>query len=434
MVHYVIIGNGIAGITAAETIRKKDKKNRITIITNENYQSYFRAALTKYLRGDFDEENLQLKPLKFYEKQNIGMINKQVTKVIPETNQVVLEGRGLVKFDKLLIASGASPVTEAWPCGDLNGIHVLRNLDDAKKILTKARVHRRVVIVGGGILGIQAAEALHRLGNRVTMLVRGKEIGWPVIDACVARKLSTRMTNAGIDIRLNETVKEFRGKDQSVTDVKSTKGKIYKTNLVVIAIGVKPNISFLTGSGIGIDEGILVNDHLQTNHANIFAAGDCVQFKNPALLQYEDRRSWFPAAKMGETAGQNILEENIAFKPGVYSSFTQLFGIPYAFIGNFNPKVSLKERKEYRLIHLGCKTGIKHKAIVLKNGRIVGASFFGERTNADLFKKMIDKEMNIDLFAKRLFDPMFDLKSLFIEKKPEPEETIEESSFSSTAE
>ncbi|MBW3010802.1 FAD-dependent oxidoreductase [Candidatus Woesearchaeota archaeon] len=420
--HYVIIGNGVAGITAAETIRDSDKKGRITIITNEHYNSYFRPALTKYLKGDLDEESLLLKPIKFYEKQNIGVINKNVTKVIPETNQVVLEGTGLVKYDKLLIATGASPIMDTWPGAELNGVHTLRNMNDAKNIMTKARIHRRVVIIGAGILALQVAEAMYKLGNRVTLLVRENQIGIPVLDTCVSRKLFTRMTDAGIDIRLNEAAKEFRGKDGEVIEVKSTKGKIYKTNLVVVAIGVRPNISFLNGSGISIDEGIIVDDKLKTNHQNIYAAGDCVQFKDTKFFQYEDRRSWFPAAKMGQIAGQNMLEGNLSFNPGIFSNFTSFFGLPYVFMGDFNPKLSLKERKQYRLIHLGCKIGDKHKAVVLKDGRIIGASFYGDRTNAEVFKKLIDKQMNVDLIATRLFDPMLDLKSLLIEKKPEPEE------------
>ncbi|MBD3259771.1 hypothetical protein GF371_04035 [Candidatus Woesearchaeota archaeon] len=418
MTHYVIIGCGNAGVTAAETIRKHDKKNKITIVNGENKPFYFRSGLVEFLKKELEEERLLARPKKFFELKRIDVLDGiKVQKVVPETKQIIIDKDNIIKYDKLLIATGAVPKIPEIKGTELRGVKTCRTFIDALDIMELAKHSRHVVVVGGGILGIELADALTKRNNKVTILEKEAKLGTGLMDPCTAIRVLEDLNRRRIDVRLRETVKELRGKEGHVSEVRTTKGKIIKTNLVIFCTGSSPNTSFLSGSGIHTDEGIIVDNNLRTNYSEIYAAGDVAQINDPDSGNHIIRPGWYESANMGETAAMNMIGEDSKYYPAIRYRSTAILGVPYTCIGEISPRV--RSRKEYEVLHSNCKKTDDHKLFIIKNNRIVGASFFKDRRCALAVKELVEKGTDVSGVKKQLLDPGFDFDYLLIKQRAE---------------
>jgi len=411
MSHYVIIGSGNAGVTAAETIREHDKKSKITLINGESKRFYFRSSLLNYVKGEVKEEELLARPKKFYQLKNIDLLdNIRAQKIVPETKQVIIDKDNIIKYDKLLIATGAVPVFPDIKGTELRGVKTCRSFADVQEIIGLAKHSRNVVIVGGGILGIELAYSLSKLNNRVTLLESETRLGGKLLDPCTAIRVLEELGKKHIAVRLKEGAKELRGKEDHVSEVRTSKGKILKTNLVIFCTGIRPNVRFLHGSGLEIDKGILVDNTLRTNDVNIFAAGDVAQVNVAEKGEHVLRQNWYESAKMGEVAALNMIGESATYYPAVRYHCTNILDIPYACIGELSPKSKL--RKEYEVIHSNCKKTDDHKLFILKKNRIIGASFFGERNSALAVKELAEKNVDVGGAKRSFLEHNFDFENL----------------------
>jgi len=421
MSHYVIIGSGNAGVTAAETIREHDKKSKITLINGESKIFYFRSSLLGFIKGEVGEEQMMARPKKFYQLKNIDLLdNIKAQKIVPETRQVIIDKDNIIKYDKLLITTGAVPSLPDIKGIELSGVKTCRSFANVQDIIELAKHSRNVVVVGGGILGIELAEALSKRNNRVTLLESESRLGSKLFDPCTAIRVLEELNKKRIDVRLKEGAKELRGREDHVSEVRTTKGKILKTNLVIFCTGMKPNVNFMNGSGIHIDKGILVDNTLKSNDNNVFAAGDVAQVNVPEIGEHVLRQNWYESAKMGEVAALNMIGESSTYYPAVRYHCTNILGIPYACIGELSPKSKL--RKEYEVVHSNCKKTDNHRLFILKNNKITGASFFGERNCALAVKELAEKGIDISSAKKQLLDEHFDFYSLLPRVSQEKEE------------
>ncbi len=311
----VIIGAVAAGTKAASKARRENPDLEIKIYTKDKYVSYAGCGLPYYISGVISDKSelLVRSPEDFKVEQNINIfIKHEVIEINPEIKEISIRNLDTdlefsEKYDRLIIASGAVAVVPALENVDLEGIHTLRSIDDAFAIrdgIDKGKI-RKAVVVGGGFIGVEAAENLHMKGVEVVLVELFDHI-LPPFDEEMALLVQNHMNEMGIKVITGEKVTGFEGKDRKVKLVKTTGGN-FEADVVILSIGVKPNVKFLKDSGIelGVTGAIKVNEFMQTSVPDIFAAGDCAE--NVQLVT--GKAAWFPmgstANKTGRIAGQN---------------------------------------------------------------------------------------------------------------------------------
>jgi len=312
----VIIGNGPAAVYALQAIdayksRCAKRQLQIKIVSAESTHAYAPMFLVNYLTGEFTEEHLFIGTKDCNCETFLG---KEVIEVLDQENKVVLKSGRELSYDKLLIATGASPIKPNIKGLKKKGIHFFNRLSDVKKLSYELSKAQRAVVVGAGAIGIEVAIALNKMGKKVTVVELLDEILPQLLDKDLASIVRQKLNALGINFILGQAVTEMIGKSQ-VRAVLVGNREI-ETDLVVVATGVKPNIDFLKSSTVKRKTGIIVNKKMQTNVANIFAAGDVVESIDP-YGDYEVVFNWYNAVEQGWIAGANIIgaQKNYSYSP-----------------------------------------------------------------------------------------------------------------------
>ena len=413
MAEHVIIGNGVAGIKAAETIRKLDSNCKITMIGDEDYAFYYRPQLPEFVAGKIEEERLWGKKKDFYEKNNIVVhLGKTVTGIKPDTNEVILKDDTKINYDSLLIATGGSIKRRNYPGGDLNGgIVQLKTIDDAKNIKEKVKSAKSAVVVGEDFLTLALAEALHGCGLEVTYLLRGNRL-WPeIMDKDASDILMLRLKGKGIKIKQETDIKEVYVKNKLVHGIITTNDELIDCQVLGIVDKLQPSIDFLSESSVKTGNGVLVNNKMLTNFDNIYAAGDVAQLPtDPDSEIPEINVRWLKAWRQGQVAGANMAGNDAEYDDVASISATQICGIDIISIGISNPLNGDYEimRGDYPHPEIDV-----YKKLVLKDDRVVGALFVGNVQEAQEVTKVIKNKMNSSEIDKKLLKQMFDLNSRF---------------------
>lgn len=309
MARIIIIGNGPAGRRAAETIRKETCDVSIVVVTDESCPFYPRPRLTVgYLAGEVDRDALFMKP-DFYSKSAVSLLFETVAAVRPESNEVIFEGGGALSYTALLVATGAMSSWPPWEGSGLDGVCTLRTLKDTDDILDRMKGVERVVVSGGGILGVEIAEAARKRGKEVFFLVRkGREaVGAPNLTPEKCEERCGKMEQSGIEVLTRHEIVKFSGTER-LEMVHTSTGRTIEAALAVVAIGMKPNICSIKGSGINTNKGIIVDAELRTNYENIFAAGDVAELCGEGAEKQKYGAPYSAAMKQGEYAAGKILE------------------------------------------------------------------------------------------------------------------------------
>lgn len=325
---YLIIGNGIAGVSAAEAIRKNDASGEITILNSERYYHYSRPRVIEFLSGKTALEKITIKDVDFYEKNRISLVMLvNVVKIDPAAKKVVMEGGIEKDYDRLIIAAGAHSFVPPVKGAGQEGVFTLRTIDDAKAIMEYAAGKKTAVVIGGGLLGIEAANSLMALGLKVTIV--------EVFDRLLPRQLDK--DSAGVlQSMLEEKGLSFLLPRQAVSITRDGEGlKInFKDNtsvtggMVLFSSGIRPNTGIISGAGISAGRGITVNDFMETNVPGIYAAGD--------IIEHNGRMYglWPPAREQGNAAGLNAAGIRAEYTDSVISARTKTAGIELASLGS----------------------------------------------------------------------------------------------------
>lgn len=304
---YVIIGNSAAGLAGAETIRRLDERGEITIISDEPYPAYCRPLLTYLLAGEIRRRDLWLKAADYYDRWRFRpVLGRRVVAVRPETKQVQLEDGTEIPYDRLLVASGARPMLPGIPGQDLEGVFTIRTWGEFQGLLRKLRPDKPVAVIGSGLVGITTAQALARRGQPVTLLSRDPQVLSTLLDATAAGLLHQVLTELGVQLRFHVIPAALTGKQGRVTGVVLTDGQEVPADLVVIGIGVQPNVEFLPPGVLGDKGAIAVDRHLATGLPGVFAAGDCVQAPDRLTGRSTYYAIWPAAVEQGQIAGANM--------------------------------------------------------------------------------------------------------------------------------
>ncbi|MDD4991153.1 MAG: FAD/NAD(P)-binding oxidoreductase [Paludibacter sp.] len=409
MKHIVIIGNGISGITAARNIRKKND-NRITVISEESPFFFSRTALMYVFMGHMKFEHTQPYENDFWEKNKIDLLHDTVLKVDPNQKSVLLKTGKSLQYDDLIIATGSKSNKFGWPGQDLDGVQGLYHKQDLEKLTKSYKTIKRAVIVGGGLIGIELAEMLLSKNIEVTMLVREKSFWNGVLPNEESAMINELIKLHHIDLQLNTELIEI--KDSGTGKVKSivtSKNEEIECQLVGLTVGVTPNIDFLKDSGIEIERGVLVNEFLETNVANVYAIGDCAQHRTPTGGRKPIEQVWYTGRIMGETVANSICGNRSDYQPGIWFNSAKFFDVEYQTYG----WVWAKPKENEATFFWKSKNEFKSLRLIYDKigNHILGVNVFGIRLRHEVFDQWIQEKKNIEYVIDNLktanFDPEF---------------------------
>lgn len=415
MEHIVIIGNGIAGVTAARHIRKKSDK-KITLISAEADYFFSRTALMYVYMGHMRWWDIEPYESYFWKKNDLNLKNAYVEKVDTDAKTLHFAEGGAMHYDKLIIASGSTTNTFGWEGLDLNGVQGLVTKQDLEKLEKNAPNKKEcpnAVIVGGGLIGVEMAEMLRTRGIEVTMLVREDAFWTSALPKPEAEMLSRHIQSHGVDIRhetnLDKILGDENGNVRAVV-IKET-GEEIPCKVVGITTGVKPNITFLKDSGIETDKGILVNRKLETSVKDVYAIGDCAQQREPIGNRPPVEAVWYTGRIMGETLAQTICDNPWEYNPGSWFNSAKFFDIEYQTYGWVQPKRRRKDSEAQ--FHWKCKSDLRCITVSYhtENKQFLGINTFGIRMRHEVFDRWLNEKRDVDYVIKHLkkanFDPEF---------------------------
>ena len=412
MTHVCIIGNGIAGVTAARHIRKGKPASafRITIISSETDHFFSRTALMYIYMGHMTYEHTKPYEDGFWPKNNLELVRDYVTAVDTANKQLHLRTGVDLSYDVLILATGSAGNRAGWPGEDLQGVQGMITYQDIAAMEVNTQNVQRAVIVGGGLIGIEMAECLHTRHIPVTFLIREKEYWQGVLPLEEAQMISRHMRSYGIDLRAETELKEIHGDEQGRVRAVSTKeGEEISCQFVGITIGVHPNISFLKDSGIETDRGILVNEFLETNVPDVYAVGDCAQHRVAPPARKNLEQIWYSGRMQGETVAKTICGQKMHYIPGVFFNSAKFFDIEYQVYG----QVSAEPKEDEERFYWEHPDGEKAVRVIFEkeSGAIRGFNLMGIRFRHEVCDRWIREKADVTYVMEHLkeanFDPEF---------------------------
>jgi len=412
---YLIIGGGVAGVTAAETIRTKDETSSIAVINDEPYALYSRVMLSKanFFLGKIPFDEVWLKGEEWYKKNRVAFIGGRLVVFLDAKNKIaVLDDKRQISYEKLLISTGVR--TREWdvPGHDKKGIYYLRTLEDGKAIMAAIKSAKKAVTIGGGFIGFEMADLLKLAGLDTTMLLRENYFWEPTLDAASGKMIENALEKTGIKIIKNAEVTEVLG-DKNVESVVLKDGTKIECDMIVCGIGViPPPLEFAREAGVEIKCGILTNEYLETNVKDIWAAGDIAEYKDLLLEENIQLGNWVNAREQGRISGLNMAascdELGIKKEAFKFVSFytTQGAGISVAFIGDSRPF------PDRQIILRGSPDLNSYERILVVGKELVGATMINRTSELTSVAKLIQNNVDVSAYTSELSNPDFDLKQL----------------------
>ena len=413
---YLIIGSGVAGIAAIEAIRSVDGAGEIIMVGDDPHGYYSRPGLAYFLTGELHDKALYPRTADDYRKMKFRYVKGRVTRIDRDKHLVELENQGVLFYDRLLLAVGAHAIPLKVPGAELNGVLKLDHLDDAKRILKFARWGKTAVVVGGGITALELVEGLVSRGVKVHYLLRGDRYWSNVLDEQESKIVEHRLQEEGVKLHYRSDVAEITGKGNRVSGVLLKDGKSIKCNLVAYAIGIRPRIDLAKQTGLEVDRGILVNEYMQTNDHDIFAAGDVAQVYDPATGQSVLDSLWGPARQQGYTAGLNMTGQKVAYVKSAPFNVTRLAGLTTTIIGTVgrgrdDDLVGIARGDSETWRHLPeaivAQTGFEVNRLRLLVGEktLLGAIVMGDQKLSFPLEKIVSNKVDISPIRGQLLAP-----------------------------
>ena len=346
---YVIVGGGLAGFNAIPAIRERDPDGRLILVTEEKERPYDRVPLSKrYLQGALSRDGIFLRPPEFYDENRVELsTGRRATDLDVNTKRLSLDDGREVRYEKLLLATGGTPRRLPLPGADLPGIHYLRTLEDSDA-LKEAMAHaRKLVVVGGGFIGCEVAAAGVMKGLDTTVIEVGPYLLNMAFDEPTGRWVTEYLASKGLKTRCGERAAKFLGRDGRVSGVETTGGATVPADLVVVGVGLAPNADLAKAAGIQVDNGIVVNDHLQTSAPDVYAAGDVARFFAPVFDRHLRVEHYDVAVRHGKVAGANMAAGDVAFTdlPYFFSDMFELRIHVHGILGDHDRAILRGERR-----------------------------------------------------------------------------------------
>ncbi|MCY7886756.1 NADPH-nitrite reductase [Bacillus spizizenii] len=386
----VLVGNGMAGVRAIEEILSVAKDEfQITIFGAEPHPNYNRILLSKVLQGDTDIKDITLNDWDWYEENNIQLYtNETVIKVDTENKTVITDADRIQPYDELILATGSVPFILPIPSADKKGVTAFRDIKDTDTMLAASKQYKKAAVIGGGLLGLEAARGLLNLGMDVSVIHLAPYLMERQLDATAGRLLQNELEKQGMAFLLEKQTEEIVG-DGRVEGVRFKDGTSIEADLVVMAVGIRPNTALGAESGIPVNRGIIVNDYMQTEIPHIYAVGECAEHRGIAYGLVA------PLYEQAKVLAKHICGiETKPYEGSVLSTQLKVSGVEVFSAGDFN------ESDEKKAIKVFDEQDGIYKKIVLRGNQIVGAVLFGDSSEGNRLFSMIQKEADITETSK----------------------------------
>ena len=389
MKNYLIIGNGVAGTTAAEAIRKQDPTGSITILSEEDIPFYYRIRLNEFIAGEVGEDKLSAKKEAWYQEQRLDLrINTRVIGLDTAAKQLTTETGEKLSFDRLLLATGSHSFRPPMAGIDQQGVFSLRHIKDARAILAQAEKSEEVILIGGGLLGLEAGNALRKLGKKITVVEFFPRLLPRQLDSKGAARLQELMEKMGFAFRLSAMTKTITGGNGRASGIVLEGGETLPGQMVIISAGVRPNLELAKGGGLACDKGVLVNDRLETSATDIYAAGDVAEHRGVVS------GIWPAAMQQGKVAGANMAGGEAAYQGTTMSNILKVAGIDVAAAGN----IDAEGRYEAQVV----SSDTVYKKLVIENNRLIGCVMVGDTKNFNTITRFITEQRDIGTLKNTL--------------------------------
>ncbi|OHB68163.1 MAG: hypothetical protein A2W17_11910 [Planctomycetes bacterium RBG_16_41_13] len=399
---HIIIGNGVAGTQAAKTIRKYDAFADIQIFTDEHYPFYSRPRLPELLAKAITIEETFVFDRSWYQRNNIQIhLNHTVHSVEAEKQVITLMDKSCVSYDKLLFATGSKSALPPISGIDTEkGVFTLRTIEDVKHIAKYAESSKSAIIIGGGLLGIEAGNALRKLGLSVTVVEYFDRLLPRQLDSEGSEILQSHMEDIGLAFILGARSSAIREKgNKKVLELKN--GAAVEGDFILVSAGILPSCLLAQNADISFNRGMLVNDYMETNRTNIYAAGDVAEHRN---IIYG---IWPAAHAQGVIAGTNMAGGRIPYTGTVPSTRLKVAGVHLISIGNISTEDDTVEQLEV-------KNSVNkiYKKLFIREGIPIGAIFLGEMKNAYELGRIIESKTDIRRYKEKILDNDFNIKEI----------------------
>jgi len=400
----VVIGNNVAGTNVANAVRDADKDITVEVFTDENTAYYARPKLIDFLAGEVKEEELLFYPVDWYEKNHITLnLGTKIEKVDPAKKTVTAGGRELA-YDRLVLANGSSSFVPPLKGLPKERVFTLRNLDDASRIRRAAESAKRTIIIGGGLLGLEAARALATgfPHLKVTVLEYAEHLLMRQLDHEGATMLQKWVEALGTKVLTHAQTEEVLG-ESSVSGVRLKDGRVIEGDMVLISAGARPNLGLAKDAGLKVNRGIVVDPSLRTSDPDIFAVGDVAEF---------DGKTWGiipPALEQARIAGKVIAgQEAPPYKGTIPSNTLKVMGFDLMSIGTVRsehepPAADFEETRSVS------KDGKVYRKFVFKGDEMMGAIIMGTKKGVPKVTKIIKEKKPVGDLKPRLSDPEFEI-------------------------
>lgn len=382
MYDYLIIGNGIAGLAAAEEIRKNDENGNILIVSKEEIPTYWRTRLSALIAKDFDKDDIYVKKEAWYQEKNIEeKLGTEVEKLDLENDKAILADGEEIEYGKVLLATGARAFVPPIKNVESKGVFAIRSLDDLINFKEYAADKKEVVIIGGGILGLEAAFSVKELGKEVSIIEAADYILNRQLDHELSKKLEKSLNEMGIKTFTGKATEEILANDGKVSGIKLSNGEEIKADVIMVQAGVRSIIDLAKNSNLEVDRGIIVNDNLQSKKENVYAAGDCAQIGNFTI------GLWTASQEMGKIVGHNMTGAKETYeKPKPFS--TLMIGNIKVFSAGMTSGEGIEEMKAE-------KDGNIYK-LFKKDGKFVGGILWNDIKMQNDVKDLVFNGKNLE--------------------------------------
>jgi nitrite reductase (NADH) large subunit len=385
----IVLGAGIAGLTAAEEARRSSSEVEIKLVSREKVLPYYRLNLTRFLAGEVVENDLFIQHQAWFDSQRLDYVAGEAHSIDRNGCKVTLRDGRVLDYDRLILANGAHPFIPPIPGTNRSGVMVLRTLENARQVLDYLHPKCRVICIGGGLLGLETAWAMRRRGADVTVL---EGFGWLLprqLPPVAAALLRTYLESKQLTIECNVQIKEFTG-DEAVRGVLLEDGREFPADLVILATGVRPNSHLARECGLKVHQGVLVNDRLYTSDENILAAGDVTEHMGRVY------GIWPASYAQGLVAGANAVGRDLEFTGIPMTNRIKVLDVDLFSIGQIQSVDA-----STRLIEV--KDNGNYRGLACRDGQIVGAALYGDMQLMRTMQEAVEQGLHLQELPS-LFD------------------------------
>ena len=400
---HVVVGSGVAGVTAAQTIVKAEESAEVHLFGAEPYPYYRRPLLWEFIAGRIDQEALTYRPEAWYAEQGIQVhLGIEVTGLDPAGQQITLADGDRVSYDRLLLATGGRSFIPPFEGADKTGAFALRTLDDALAIKAYAQTASTAVVIGGGLLGLETARALRTAGLDVTVVEFFPYLLPRQLDREGAQVLQALLENQGLRIITDAKTEAVLG-TPCVDCIRIQENRIVAGEMVLFSTGIRSETGLAQAAGLEVNRGIVVNQKLRTSDQYIYAAGDAAEFEGQVYGIIP------PAIEQARVAAANMVAADSATYTGTMPATT--LKVAGAELTSLGEPIIEADGDHTELRHADVAAG-HYRKIVLHQGRITGAILLNDKERTGALRKLITQQTDVSAHADRLLDDDFDLKSL----------------------